>query len=145
MQIMSQEIAKIGPEVYDIANLYLELGSVKEVAKSSELPQYEIVEILRRPDIKAYLDGVYLDLGYRNRTKLAKLMDKIIDSKLEEAEETEMYTDKDLVDLIQLQHKMRIDEIKLEYRDGPTVNIANFADGNYGKLMEKLMNGQSNQ
>ncbi len=137
-------LTRIQPEEFDIANAYLQYGTSDEVAVQLGLPAYKVVEVLERPDIKSYLDGVYLDQGYRNRSKLGALLDRVIEKKLEEAEESEMYTSKDIVDLITLAHKMRIDELKLTKKEqSTTVNVANFGDGsNYGNLMSKLLEGK---
>jgi hypothetical protein len=62
----------------------------------------------------------------------------MIQSKLEEAEESGIYTSKDLLELLKFAHQMRVDEIKND-QTGPTVNIANFGQGNYGQLMERLL------
>ena len=102
--------------------------------------------------MKQYIDQVYLDTGYRNRFKLATALDDIIERKLEEAEESQIYTNKDLADLLQMAHKMRMDEIKAmaELEKAKSSSIKNqtnvqinsempFGQGNYGKLMEKLL------
>ena len=74
---------------------------------------------------------------------------------IEEAEETGIYSKKDLAELLQMAHKMRMDEIKAQadLLKAETTNIRNqtnvqindaalpFGQGNYGKLMEKLLNG----
>lgn len=133
-------LTKIQPEEFDIANAYLKYGTSDEVSRQLGVPTHKVVEILQQPQVKTYIDGIYLDQGYRNRDKLGALLDKIIDKKLEEAEESEVYTNKDLVDLITLAHKMRMEEIKASKKEqSTTVNVANFGEGsNYGKLMEKL-------
>lgn len=134
-------LTKLAPEGFDIANAYLEYGSVEEVARQLQLPQHEVAATLTRRDVKDYLDGIYLDAGYRNRNKLGELLDTMIQAKVDEALETQVYTTKDLFDLISLAHKMRMDELKLTQAQpiGTNVNIANFGEGNYGKLMEKLL------
>jgi hypothetical protein len=70
---------------------------------------------------------------------------------MEEAEESEIYTSKDLADLLQMAHKMRMDEIKaqaelekaqatsIKQQTNIQVNDGSFGSGNYGKLMEKLL------
>ena len=63
-----------------------------------------------------------------------------------------MYTSKDLADLLQMAHKMRMDEIKAqteaEKAKSASIKTQNnvqinadlpFGQGNYGKLMEKLL------
>ena len=137
-------LTRISPEGFDIANAYLECGTVSETARTLQIPEHEVVKTLNQREVKTYLDGVYMDLGYRNRNKLGALLDKMIESKLEEAEESGIYTSKDLFELIQFAHKMRMDEIKAEQKvdQSSTVNIASFGEGNYGKLMERLINGR---
>jgi hypothetical protein len=127
------------PEALDIVNAYLTYGSAKDTAEQLQIPEYQIVQLLERNDVKDYITGVYLDRGYRNKHRLGQILDKMIDAKIEEAEESGIYTSKDLFDLLQFAHKMRIDELKND-NTGPTVNIANFGQGNYGQLMEKLLN-----
>jgi hypothetical protein len=127
------------PEALDIANAYITYGSAKETADQLQIPEYQIVQLLERNDVKDYITGIYLDRGYRNKHKLGSVLDKMIDAKLEEAEESGIYTSKDLLELLQFAHKMRMDELKND-NTGPTVNIANFGQGNYGQLMEKLLN-----
>ena len=71
---------------------------------------------------------------------------------LEEAEETQIYSNKDMADLLAMAHKMRIEELKaqteMEKAKAQTVktqvNIQDnsglpFGQGNYGKLLSKLI------
>ena len=134
-------LTRISPENFDIANAYLQYGTVQEVARVMQLPEHVVVTNINMPQTKAYLDGVYLDMGYRNRSKLGALLDTMIEKKIEEAQESEVWTSKDLFDLISLAHKMRMDEIKALKNEGnsTTVNVANFGEGQYGKLMERLL------
>ena len=153
---MSKEIAtKMSPEGLEIANSYLEHGSIPAVASKLRVSQNEVSEILNKREIKQYIDTVFLDTGYRNRFKLSETLDMLIEKKLEESEETQIYTNKDMADLIQMAHKMRMDEIKaqteMEKAKAMTVktqvNIQDnsgtpFGQGNYGELIKKLMKDQ---
>ena len=71
---------------------------------------------------------------------------------MEEAEESEMYSSKDIADLLNLAHKIRMDELKaqteLEKAKAGNIKTQNnvqviadqpFGQGNYGKLMDKLL------
>ena len=150
---MKNEIStRISPEGLEVANAYLELGNIQAVCIRLKLDEGECSEILAKREVKGYIDQVYLDTGYRNRFKLATALDDIIDRKMEEAEESEIYSNKDLADLLQMAHKMRMDEIKaqadLEKAKASNVknqiNIQNngevpFGQGNYGELMKKLL------
>ncbi len=153
---MSKEIAtKMSPEGLEIANAYLEKGSIPAVCSKLGVSENEVSEILNKREIKQYIDTVFLDTGYRNRFKISETLDMLIEKKLEESEETEIYTNKDMADLLQMAHKMRIDEIKaqtdLEKAKSQTVktqvNIQDnsgtpFGQGNYGELIKKLMKEQ---
>ncbi len=154
---MKKEITtRMSPEGLEIANSYLTSGSVEDVSDELKVPKDIIVSTLQKREIKQYIDSVYMDLGYRNRFKLGKALDLLIDRKFEEAEESEMYSNKDLADLIHLAHKMRMDEIKAQteidkYRVGRIKTQNNvqinselpFGQGNYGKLMDKLLKSEN--
>jgi hypothetical protein len=142
-------LVKITPEGLDVANSYLTTNSIEQTAAALCVSTEKVTEVLNTPEVKRYIDTVYLDLGYRNKFKLGSLLDEIIESKLEEARESEMFTSKDLLDVLQFAHKMRMEEIKaLQLQQNTTIkNQTNvqinegtpFGQGNYGKLMEKLL------
>jgi hypothetical protein len=150
---MKNEIStRISPEGLEVANAYLELGNIQAVCVRLKLDEGECSEILAKREVKGYIDQVYLDTGYRNRFKLAEALDDLIDRKMEEAEESEIYSNKDLADLLQMAHKMRMDEIKAqaELEKAKASNIKSqtnvqingevpFGQGNYGELMKKLL------
>lgn len=144
---MENEIVPISPEGLEIANCYLQYGNVAAVSDYMNIPRHTVVETLATREVKKYIDTVYLDLGFRNRDNIASVMDEMINEKLEQARETGMYSNKDLADLMMMQHKMRMDEIaamqKSEEKAAQTnIQINNetpFGAGNYGKLMEKLL------
>lgn len=150
---MKNEIStRISPEGLEVANAYLELGNIQAVCVRLKLDEGECSEILAKREVKGYIDQVYLDTGYRNRFKLATALDDLIDRKMEEAEESEIYSNKDLADLLQMAHKMRMDEIKAqaELEKAKSQNVKNqiniqnngdvpFGQGNYGELMKKLL------
>lgn len=150
---MKNEIStRISPEGLEVANAYLELGNIPAVCARLAVGESEVSETLAKREVKGYIDQVYLDTGYRNRFKLATALDDLIDKKMEEAEESEIYTNKDLADLLQMAHKMRIDEIKAQadlekakassIKSQTNVQINGevpFGQGNYGELMKKLL------
>lgn len=150
---MSKEISTISPEGLEIANAYLQFGNIKAVTEFTGVPEDKIVDLLNKREVKKYIDTVYLDLGYRNKNNIASVLDEMIQSKLEEAQETGVYSSKDLADLLQMAHKMRMDEIKAQaelmkaehaqVKNQTNVQINEalpFGQGNYGKLMDKLLN-----
>ena len=151
---MGKEVTTISPEGLEIANSYLQFGNIRGVCQHLQVSEDRVVEALNKREVKKYIDTVYLDMGFRNKNNIATALDEIIQSKLEEAQETGMYSNKDLADLLQMAHKMRMDEIKAQtdaekattsIRTQNNVQINDgslpFGQGNYGKLMDKLLNG----
>ena len=151
----------MSPEGLEIANSYLEHGSIPAVCDTLGVTENEVAEVLNKREIRQYIDTVFLDTGYRNRFKLSETLDLLIEKKLEEAEETQIYTNKDMADLLSMAHKMRIEELKaqtemekakaqteMEKAKAQTVktqvNIQDnsglpFGQGNYGNLLQKLI------
>jgi len=150
---MSKKIVtKMSPEGLEIANSYLEHGSIPAVCDTLGVTEHEVAEVLNKREIKQYIDTVFLDTGDRNRFKLSETLDLLIEKKLEEAEETQIYTNKDMADLLALAHKMRIEEMKaqIDLEKAKAGNIKNqvniqdnsgipFGQGNYGQLLKKLL------
>jgi len=146
--IPEEDKIKVAPELLEVANAYLQYGDMEVTASQLNLGRPQVTAILNKPEIKRYIDAVFLEQGYRNRFKLAEALDEILESKLEEARESEFYSKKDLLEIIQAAHKMRMDHHKADQDSGPkvqtNVQINNNdqglgLDGNYGKLMEALV------
>lgn len=149
---MAKELTTISPEGLEVANSYLQFGNINGVVQSLGVSENQVVELLNKREVKKYIDTVYLDMGYRNKNNIAGLLDEMIESKLDEAKETGVYSSKDLADLLQMAHKMRMDEIKAQadLEKAQATNVKSqtnvqinegvpFGQGNYGKLMEKLL------
>ena len=149
---MAKELTTISPEGLEVANSYLTFGNIRAVVEQLGVQENKVVELLNKREVKKYIDTVFLDMGYRNKNNIASLLDEMIGSKLEEAKESGVYSNKDIADLLQMAHKMRMDEIKaqaeLQKAEASTVRSQTniqvnegvpFGQGNYGKLMEKLL------
>ena len=149
---MAKELTTISPEGLEVANSYLTFGNIRAVVEQLGVHENKVVELLNKREVKKYIDTVYLDMGYRNKNNIASLLDEMIESKLDEAKESGVYSNKDLADLLQMAHKMRMDEIKAqaELEKAQATNVKSqtnvqineglpFGQGNYGKLMDKLL------
>ena len=136
------DVIKINPENLEVANAYLSTGSAIEAASKLGISPDVVYSVLEKGDVKDYISSVYQDQGYRNRFRLAELLDEVIESKLQEDRDSDMYSSKDLVDIIALAHKISTDHSKTAAPTKQTnVQVNSFGEGNYGKLMEKLLNG----
>lgn len=137
------KLVKLAPENLELANAYLSSGSALTAAAHMGVSPDKVYEVLEKSEVKDYINSVYLDQGYRNRFRLAELLDEVIENKLVEARDSDTYSSKDLVDIIALAHKMSEDHRKTS----ETTNIRQqnvqinspFGEGNYGKLMERLL------
>ena len=149
---MAKEVTTLSPEGLEVANHYLQFGNIRAVCEIMQVAEDKVVELLNKREVKKYIDTVYLDMGYRNKNNIASLLDEMIGSKLEEAKESGVYSNKDLADLLQMAHKMRMDEIKAQadLQKAEATNVKSqtnvqineglpFGQGNYGKLMDKLL------
>lgn len=147
-----QEVT-IDPEGLEVAQCYLTNPNHLKVAEILELEPQEVLTVLRRPEVKRYIDQVYQETGFNNRHTLRRAMDKILELKFQELDDAGVGSSKDVAELLMMSHKMRMEEldreIALEKARGikapnsqVNVQINDLAPAsNYGSLLEKLMKG----
>jgi len=146
--VSSEDNYKMSPEILEVANVYLQTNSIHDTALALDIPTEKVNYYINKPEAKRYIDNVFLDQGYLNRHKLIDKMSEIIDKKLEELDEAEMGSTKDIADLLQIMHKMRMDyakEAAPEKEAGNSTNIningnAGFGT-NYNDLLGRITNG----
>lgn len=148
------ETIKISPEALEIANCYLQLQDVRQVAHELSLDPELVTTTLARREVRGYIDQVFFDTGYNNRFLMRSAVDALIKQKFQELEEAGVGSSKDIAELLALSHKMSMDlldrEIQLEKirqgNPGPQkqVNVQiNDGDGSkYGQLIHKLISGE---
>ena len=136
---MSTEIANpeetynISPEALEIASTYLVHHDTKETAEALGIAPEKVTYYLRKPDVKRFIDTIFMEQGFMNRGKIQETMDKLFEIKLEEMQDTEMGTSKDILDLMKLQHDMRMAEIKAMKDASPVIkNQLNLQQNNSG-------------
>ena len=137
---------RISPEALEVATTYLECADRKVTAEVLGINIEQVNYILNKKEVKRFVDNVFLDQGYLNRHKLQATMTNLIEKKLEELEEADVGSSKDILDLIQAAHKMRMEEIKAmaaletSQKSPGVVNIKGTAQfgNNYSSLLSKL-------
>jgi hypothetical protein len=150
MNQLPTDTIQISPELLEVANLYLEHQNTQEVATVLNLEPHDVAQILKRPDVKSYINQVFFDLGFNNRFRMRRAMDALISQKFQELEESQTGSTKDISELLALSHKMSMElldrEIQLEKlrQGGPknqvNVQINEGGDGTrYGQLIQKLL------
>lgn len=145
------EALAISPEGLEVANTYLELQDIPATASKLGIRADKVSEYLRRREIKAYIDHVFADIGYNNSFRLRGIMDTVIQKKLQEMEEADIGSSKDITEILALSHKMSMDlldkQIKLATIEGKNQVIKNQTNvqineapggTNYESLLNKL-------
>lgn len=152
-QNLPAETIQIAPEALEVANCYLQLQDAKRVASELDLAPDLVADILRRREVRSYIDAVFMDTGFNNRFQMRAAMDALIKQKFTELHEAGTGSTKDISELLALSHKMSMDlldrEIQLEkLRSGTgpqkqvNVQINEGLDGSkYSHLISKLISG----
>lgn len=147
------EVLEISPEALEVANCYLQVQDIRQVASELSLDVSIVSSYLNRKEVRTYINQVFLDVGFNNRYKMRSLMDVIIKKKLQDMEEAQLGSNKDISDLIALSHKMTMEimdkEIALEKVKAESglksqvnvqINNEGLSDGTkYGALLAKLL------
>ena len=109
------EPEKISPEGLKIAEAYLANGSsIVKTAEALDMRAADIEMMLKKNEVSSFINRVYYESGFRNRDKIASVMDTIIAAKLEEMDDTGLGSEKDIVDIMKITHDMKMQEIKME-------------------------------
>lgn len=149
--VLADSAETISPEGLEVANLYLQDSNIEHIASKLQISPVLVSQQLNNKHVKSYIDTVFMNIGYRNRDRLGAALDTVIDAKIEEMQDTELTSSKDIADLLALAHKMRMEELKfmqaskeaVERPRGNAVEV-NIQDnsvggGNYGALLRQLM------
>lgn len=145
------EYVQISPEALEVANCYLQCQDIRQVADELSIGVDQVTQYLAKREVRAYIDHVYLDIGFSNRFKMRQAMDAIIKQKFQEMTESGVGSNKDIIEILALSHKMTMEhmdrQIKLEQirAEKPTphnqvnVQINDNGGSNYDRLLQKLM------
>ena len=146
------EVLAISPEALEVANCYLEHQNIDKVADLLDVPANEITETLDKPEVRRYIDRVFMDLGFNNRHTLRKLMDTLIETKLREMDESGIGSSKDITEILALSLKMTTElldrEIKLRELENKhqakvltqnNIQINDHGGSKYNSLLEKIL------
>jgi hypothetical protein len=139
---------KMNPEMQEVASSYLITTDARLTAQDLGIPREKVIYYLNKPEVKRFIDTIYLEQGYLNKHRLQDILGEVMELKLEEMRESEIGSKKDIADLIALAHKIRSDEAKIMTGEGSSnqprnqtnvqINAADFGN-NYNSLLEKLV------
>ena len=142
-----QEIATISPEALEFTNTYLTTLDLEITAQELGISLEQSSNYIEKAEVKKFINTVFLEQGYMNKFKITSLLEKIIVSKLEEAEETGIYSNKDLMEIVKLLHTIHMDHSKAERENSPSkqtnVQVNNYGD-NLSSLVDRVIQGETN-
>ena len=146
------EYVEISPEALEVANCYLQVQDVREVSEQLGVSIGLVTDILGRREVKSYIDHVFQDSGFNNKYKMRRAMDAIIAKKFQEMEEANTGTNKDILEVLALSHKMTMDQLdrqialeklrseRAQPKNQVNVQVNNASpQSNYEQLLSKLM------
>jgi hypothetical protein len=128
------EAPALDPSILIVANEYLSGEAIDAIAKNHALTMDQVTAIIERKDVRSYVDSVYLSQGYLNRVKRLALINRVVDKKLEEAIESDVYSKKDLLDWMKL-----LNDMETAARPKRDVGVAVQINNNYDSLMKDLL------
>lgn len=108
------EAIAISPEALEVANCYLQNPDINEVCQALDLPRDMVTQMLDKREVKAYIDSVFFNTGFNNRFQMRGLMDTLIKKKLQEMDEAEIGSNKDITEIIALSHKITMEQLDRE-------------------------------
>ena len=132
----SLETPKIDPVLLSIANDYLDGRDVSQIAEDYGVSEDRVAAVLDKDDVKKYIDNVYVTQGYLNRIRRMKLVNQVIEQKVQDALESGVWSKRDLLDW--MKHLNDLEETAKPKKQSPQVAIQ---VNNYDKLMKDLFNG----
>lgn len=145
------EAVNISPEALEVANCYLVNPNVETVADELDITTELVTQILSKREVKAYIDQIFYNKGFNNRFKLSDLMDAVISKKLEEMDEADIGSTKDISELIALKHKMvqeqmahelalaKINASNIKTQTNVQINDNSGGGSKYASLIEALL------
>ena len=105
------------PEILEVVDTYMNMGmDMDKTAKALNMERQALASIVQSSAAQSYITGLFYSSGLRNREKFFDMMENIIDKKIEEMEESEMGSSKDIIEILSTFHKMKMDEMKLELK-----------------------------
>jgi|TARA_R110000796_G_scaffold2125_13_gene8575 hypothetical protein len=148
---MTTEITLISPEGLEIAHAYLENGS--DSAKAAQvlgLPLDEVTRHLSKREVCNYIDRLFNESGFRNRDKMGAVWDAVLQSKLEEMDETGLGSSKDIIEIMEKMHKFNMDQMAMqlklleagEKKDSPLIAIQqnnSYGGDKYNSLLDRIL------
>lgn len=142
------EVLDISPEALEIANTYLQVQNIDEVADTLGVSKDTVSKYLDKKEVRNYISNVFLNLGFNNRFQFRSLLDSLIQKKLQEMDEAGIGSSKDITEILALSHKFTLEYMAMELKLKEAENKGNIRnqtnvqinDASGGTKYENLLN-----
>ncbi len=146
----------ISPEALEIANCYLQNQDIQQVSALLDISAHIITKTLAKREVKAYIDNVFMNVGYNNQFMMRAVMDAVIKQKLQDLHEAGTGSSKDILEILALSHKMsmeylskqiemeKLKEASVKSQVNVQINEGGGDGTKYGKLIQDLIQMDKN-
>lgn len=104
------ESLAISPEALEVANCFLQTQDIGKTAAELDISLDLVSQMLNRREVKAYVDHVFASMGFNNKFKVRDLIDTIIQKKLQQMDEADVGSTKDITEILALSHKITMEQ-----------------------------------
>lgn len=147
----------MSPEGMEIIDAYVMNGSdVAMTARFLDISEVDCRMMLQKPEVKNYLNILFMESGFRNKEKLFGVLDDIIQRKVDDMnKDPTLGSEQDIMDILWKAHKMKMEEMKMmiQLEEAKSKNAPNqhntqnniilgSNDVNYVDLIESITRGK---
>lgn len=105
---------QLAPEDEKALELYVACHDAEEVARKTGRTRTQIVALVNSPVAKQLQATLAQEQAVKVNSRMGALLDQVINMKLDEMQESEMGSEKDIADLITTRYKMEIELLKAQ-------------------------------
>lgn len=129
------EIVKIDAKMLNLVHGYLKGKTTIQLAEEFKLDEIQVSSFLNRKEVRTYIQQQLQQVGYLNPISRIDLLNRMIESKVEEREEAQLpLSGKDLTEIIKLLQK----EQELMNRQAQDEEITINVQAEYANLITSL-------
>jgi hypothetical protein len=129
------EIVKIDAKMLNLVHGYLKGKTTVQLAEEFKLDEIQVSSFLNRKEVRTYIQQQLQQVGYLNPISRIDLLNRMIESKVEEREEAQLpLSGKDLTEIIKLLQK----EQELMNRQAQDEEITINVQAEYANLITSL-------
>ncbi len=159
VDITNPDQINMSPESLAVCQAYLQCKDTKQMEISIGIPEQDIRQQLMRADVKAYISSAAFAIAERNIDTIQDRFESLIEHKLEEMEESELGSKKDISELLKdkadiemnlmklriklLETETKREEARMKTQINMQINNNGGEEKGYDKLLKALVESNS--